>query len=274
MRICVVNLARIADEHVAFMERIVQAICRRVLEADTEVAFRAPQIGPLTPFERMADYRNSYFSHLIAGQVIETIIAADREGFDAIVVNCFDDPGVRESRSMVRAQVFGLCDPTLAYAAVLGDRLGALVPNLPGQVNFVENQIRAFGLSGRFVANGVRADTGRTAEDFAAAMQQPSLLTGRLRQQARELVEAGAEVIVMACGGLGLVCELDRCYQLEHAGMRVPLVSPLSVAVKTAEMTVRLQRALGMPGTSQAHALRALASADRERFRRDFGLPD
>lgn len=273
LRLCVVNLARLEEAHVPAMEDLVRGIGARVVEPGTTIDFRSPLRGPLTPFERMSDYRNTWFAHLVTGHVIETIAAADREGFDAIVVNCFDDPGVREARSLVRAQLFGLSEPTFGYAAMLGERLGGLVPNLPGQVNYVAGQVRAFGLEGRFVLDGVRADCGRTDLDFATAMQDPAPMIARIEDIARGMIDAGAEVIVNLCGGLGMVCEMANRYSIEHAGMQVPWVSPLSVAIKMAEATVRLQRGTGLPGISRAHARQALDPADVSRIRAGFELP-
>ena len=267
MRICIIGLTRMPDEHVAFMEDRLRSICGRVIAPDTEIHFRAPKGGPLVPMENMADYRNPYFCHLINSNVIECVAAADKEGFDAMVINCFDDPGMKEARAFSRSLVFGLSEPTFAYAAQLGPRLGGLVPNLPGQVAFVENQVRQFGLWDRFITNGVRADEGDTARDFTAAMADPSVMTGRLLRQAKQMVDEGAEAIVLACGGLGLLFETAGIYSLAYGNEQVAIVSPLTVAVKTAENSVTFQNSLGMPVLA-----RRRSQDDFHRFREGWGL--
>jgi allantoin racemase len=204
-------------------------------------------------------------------EVIETIKAADREGFDALVVNCFDDPGVKEARALIDTPVFGLSEPTFHYACQLGEKIGALVPDMPGQVAFVRNQFEAAGLGSRLIANGVRAESKPFRESLAEALQNPQAMIDRLKQQSQELVDDGANVIVIACGGLGQFCGLLNFHAFEYKGAIVPVVSPLTVAVKTAETMVTLQRALGTTIPSYVHAKR-LSTEDVDRIDTAFGV--
>ena len=269
MRICIVNITRVPDEHMPAMEGMVRKIAGPILAPGTELFVRAPKNGPTSEFERMADFRDPYFCHLIVNQVAETIAEADEEDFDAFVVNCFDDPGVRQARSFARGLVFGICEPTFGYAAQMGLRLGGLVPSLPGQVAFVENQVREFGLWDRFITNGVQADEGDTAKDYGAAMSKPQIMTERLLRQSARLVDQGAEAIVSACGGIGMLFELSNIYSFEHRGKQIPIINPLSVAVKTAENSVLFRKKLGMPIFE-----RNRAREDVARFREAWRLPD
>lgn len=269
MRICIVNITRVPEEHMPAMEGMVRKIAGPVLAPGTELFVRAPKKGPTSEFERMADFRDPYFCHLIINQVTETIAEADEEDFDAFVVNCFDDPGVRQARSFARGLVFGICEPTFGYAAQMGLRLGGLVPSLPGQVAFVENQVREFGLWDRFITNGVQADEGDTAKDYGAAMSKPQIMTERLLRQSARLVDQGAEAIVSACGGIGMLFELANIYGFEHRGKQIPIINPLSVAVKTAENSVLFRKKLGMPIFE-----RNRAREDVARFRESWGLLD
>lgn len=271
-RICVINISPVPDAYLDHMRGIVEACCRQVLHGDTQLEFRAPKRGAATVPERLEDFRNPYFAHLVVCEVIETIVRADAEGFDAIVVNCFDDPGVKEARSFTRAPVFGLSEPTFHHACQLGAKLGALVPDMPGQVAFVQKQIDDMGLSSRFIVNGVRAERQRFTASFAEALQNPQAMVARLATQGRELIDDGADVIVIACGGLGQICGVAGFHTLEHNGAVVPVVNPLTTAVKTAEMMVAMRRGIGTPIPSQAHAGRRLSREDFVRFRESFSL--
>jgi allantoin racemase len=271
-RIGVINISRVPDAYLAHMKGVVEACCRRVLHPETQLEFRAPKRGPETVPARLEDFRNPYFAHLVVREVIETIVRADAEGFDALVVNCFDDPGVKEARSFTTAPVFGLSEPTFHYACQLGAKFGALVPDMPGQVAFVQKQIDDMGLSSRCVVNGVRAERKRFTESFAEALQNPQAMVGRLAEQGRELIDDGADVIVIACGGLGQICGVAGFHTLEHTGAIVPVINPLTTAVKAAEMMVAMQRGIGTPVPSQAHAGRRLSAEDFARFREGFCL--
>ena len=268
--ICVINISPVPDAYLAHMKGVVEACCRRVLHAETQLAFRAPERGPEVVPSRLEDFRNPYFAHLVAGEVIETIVRADREGFDALVVNCFDDPGVKEARSFSATPVLGLSEPTFHHACQLGAKFGALVPDMPGQVAFVQKQIDDMGLSSRCIVNGVRAERKRFTASFAEALQNPQAMVGRLADQGRELIDDGADVIVIACGGLGQICGVAGLHTLEHQGATVPVINPLTTAVKTAEMIVAMRRGIGTPIPSQAHAGRRLSPEELARFRESF----
>ena len=271
MKICVLNITPVPAEYLAASRATVDACCAGVLAQGTELALRAPELGTVTLPQYLEDFRNPWFQHLVVHEVIGSVIEADREGFDAIVVNCFDDPGVNEARARVRTPVFGLSEATFHHACQLGARLGALVPDMPGQVAFVQRQIEAMGLSARLIPNGVRTECKRFTESFAEALADPGAMIARLDAQARELVDDGADVVVIACGGLGQVCGTQGWHVIEHNGALVPVVNPLATAVKTAEMMVGLQRALGIPVPGQAHAVR-LSADDIARIERGFGI--
>jgi Asp/Glu/hydantoin racemase len=95
----------------------------------------------------------------------------------------------------------------------------------------------------------------------------------RLTAQSRQLIDDGADVIVIACGGLGQVCGQQRFHALEHDNAVVPVVNPLTTAVKTAEMMVAMQRGLGTPFPSQVH-MKRLAPEDIARIRSGFDIAE
>lgn len=273
MKICVLNITPVPEEYLAAGRASIEACCAGVLAPGTELALRAPTLGTVTLPQYLEDFRNPWFQHLVVHEVIRAVIAADREGFDAIVVNCFDDPGVREARARVRTPVFGLSQATFHHACQLGEHLGALVPDMPGQVAFVQRQIEAMGLVSRMIPQGVRAERKRFTESFAEALDRPEAMITRLEAQAHELVDDGADVVVIACGGLGQVCGSRGWHVLEHRGERVPVVNPLGTAVKTAETMITLQRALGTPIPSRVHAA-MLGQEDLARINRGFHIED
>lgn len=271
MKIAIINITPVPEQYLGNSENTVAACCGKVIAADTTLHFRAPKKGPVSMPQYIEDYRNPYFQNLMVREVIETIVAADREGFDALVVNCFDDPGVKEARALIDTPIFGLSEPTFYYACQLGEKIGMLVPDMPGQVAFVRNQFEALGLGSRLITDGVRAERKPFRESLAEALQNPQAMVDRLQLQARELVDDGANVIVIACGGLGQFCGLLNFHAFEYNGAIVPVVNPLTTAVKTAEMFVTMQRALGTTIPSYVHAKR-LSPADVDRIDTAFGI--
>jgi Asp/Glu/hydantoin racemase len=166
--------------------------------------------------------------------------------------------------------VFGLCEPTFAWASGLGAKFGALVPDMPGQVAYVTRQIEQLGLAHRLIPEGVRAENKRFVESFAEALQDPKPMIARLSAQARAMVDEGADVIVIACGGLGQICGIAGFHALEHRDQVIPVVNPLTTAVKSAEMAVAMSKGLGYPVPSRVHAGTRLSPRERQRFRAAF----
>jgi allantoin racemase len=241
-----------------------------VLNADTELAFRAPKAGLALGVDGLEYHRNPYYEHLLSGVVVDLIVAADQEGFDAFVINCFDDPGLKQARSVVETPVFGLVEPTFHWAMGLGAKFGALVPDMPGQVTYVTRQIEQLGLGHRLIANGVRAERKRFVDSFGEALTDTHPMIERLKTQAREMVDEGADVIVIACGGLGQVAGNAGWHTLDHRGALIPVVNPLTTAVKTAEMSVAMGKGLGYQIPSRVHAGTRLSPDDFQRFRGAF----
>lgn len=270
MKLCVVNIVPVPDDHLAIARRNVENCCRRVLHGDTELAFRAPPTGLSLGPSGLEYHRNPYYEHLLSSAVIDTILAAEGEGFDAFVINCFDDPGLEQIRSLIEAPVFGLSGPAFAWASQLGGKFGALVPDMPGQVAYVTRQIERLGLASRLIANGVRAERRRFVDSFAEALADPAPMIARLRQQAAEMVDEGADVIVIACGGLGQICGNAGFHALHHRDMAIPVVNPLTTAVKTAEMAIAMRAGLGYPVPARTHAGTRLSAAERRAFRAAF----
>ena len=270
MKLCIVNIVPIPDDYAEASMRGYEQACRRVLHADTELAFRAPKTGPSLGAAGLEYHRNPYFEHLIGGAVVDTILAAADDGFDGFVVNCFDDPGVKQVRSLIDVPVLGLSEPTFRWAASLGERLGVLVPDMPGQVAYVTDQIVRLGLGDRLIADGVRAERKRFVDSFAEALSDTRPMIERLREQAAAMVDEGAEVIVVACGGLGQICGAAGFHSLDHNGMKVPVVVPLTTAVKAAETAVAMASGLGYDVPSRLQAGTRLSRDETERFRAAF----
>jgi Asp/Glu/hydantoin racemase len=125
-------------------------------------------------------------------------------------------------------------------------------------------------LAHRLIANGVRAERARFVDSFAEALSDTAPMIDRLAAQAGEMVDDGADVIVIACGGLGQVCGNAGFHSLDYRGTLIPVVNPLTTAVKTAEMAVLLGQGLGYQIPSRVHAGTRLSAEERARFRASF----
>jgi allantoin racemase len=69
---------------------------------------------------------NAYDDALAVPGLLRRAIAAERDGADAIVINCSADTGLRAVREAVSIPVFGPSETTMLYAAQLADRFCVL----------------------------------------------------------------------------------------------------------------------------------------------------
>ena len=61
-----------------------------------------------------------------ATEIIQKAIIAEKDGYDGIFVNCFDDPGVFAIRELVKIPVYGGYLPSVLTALSLGERIGII----------------------------------------------------------------------------------------------------------------------------------------------------
>ena len=89
----------------------VEADLARLARPGAELTYRCTGGGP-------AEIRNAHDVRLAAPFVVETIVAAGDEGFDAVIVDCTADPGVGEARELVSIPVVGAGEALRAAVAM------------------------------------------------------------------------------------------------------------------------------------------------------------
>ena len=157
---------------------------------------------------------------LAAARVLACVPALAAEGFDAVIVGCFGDPGVEAARARVGIPVVGAARASLALALQRGRRFGILTV-VDEVLEPLRELVCACGLGGamaslRAVQVGVRELRERRAE-----------VLERLEREGRAALGQGAEVLVLGCmtmGFLGVAAEL-------RALVGVPVINPVTAAL-------------------------------------------
>ncbi len=193
---------------------------RKVLEArkreGTQLTVINPEHGPLT-------IESAFEESWATVNMFDLVEKANKEGFDAIIIACFSDPGLRASREISQIPVFGIMETSLHVACMVGSRF-TIITNRKERVPHKIQQVHELGL-GSFLAS-VRPLNLSVAETDS----NPQVAKGRILDVSRQSVEEDrAEVIVLGCAGMaGYEEEIER-------ELKVAVLDPSTVTLKVAE---------------------------------------
>jgi len=180
---------------------------RRVKRPTTEVEVRSLKRGP-----HHLEYHA--YEAWVTPDVLAAVVAAERDGFDAAVIGCFYDTGLRAARA----------ESALHIASTLGDSFSVIVGRRKWVPEMRDNVTR-YGYRDRLASFKV-VELG--VHDF---QKDPDLTRERLTKAAHESVtHDGAEVVVLGCTAeYGFFEELQK-------QLGVPVVDATVAPFKYAEL--------------------------------------
>lgn len=202
---------------------------RRERQAEWQAIARPGTEVEVVRVMRGAESIESFHDVVMAAPfILQAVIEAEQDGFDAAIIHCMADPGLQASREAVSIPVVGEGQVNFLTAASLGSKFSILSPVPEGRNLYLHN-LRAYGLE-RHLASIRHLDL--TVLELRNDLE---LLREVFTREARSAVDHdGAEVIVAGCGEMfGVSARVT-----EEIG--VPVLDPQVVAVRSAEMLVDL----------------------------------
>jgi allantoin racemase len=175
-----------------------------------------------------------YYEHLNLGETLGWVRRAEKEGYDAVVVGCFYDPGLREARELVSIPVIFPAEATMHVAATLGHKFSIIVGRRKS-IPKMESNVYVYGLERKLASF-------RSVEFTVPRMgSEPEKLKRAILKEAKKAVEEdGAEVIVLGCTfQSGFMKELTK-------NLKVPVLDAVVTSWKYAEMMADLYRKVGL----------------------------
>lgn len=168
--------------------------------------------------------------------------------------------------------VIPVSEATLKFATLLGQRIGVVTLYEPYWVIHYRELLRKYGLEAFCIDKDPVRSVDLTTNDAASkGMKEPKIIVEAVRRKAEELAEDGAEAIQVGCGMFSPICTMAGLSSVKDG--RVPLLDPLLVGLKTAEMMVTFHQTLGMPFRRGLNAYNPIPMDDLNRIRRSFNLP-
>jgi len=171
-----------------------------------------------------ASIEGSYDEALNMPHILERVKKAEQEGYDAVVIDCFGDPGLDAARELVEIPVLGANESSCHLAAQLAPRF-SVINVLPETEYLVRDLIIKYGLLQHL------ASIATINIPVLELEAEPEKVIATIAQAAEKAVrENGASAIVFGCTGMSSLVEGVKS-KLEDKGIRVPVIEPLRGAV-------------------------------------------
>jgi len=156
-------------------------------------------------------------------------LLAYQNRYDAAVLGCFGDPGLRAARELVKIPVIGPAESSICFSQQVADRFGLLVA-LERDVPTARAMVARYEMTHKLAA--------------IQPLSIPVLDLARNRKRTEdELVKAsiaaerkGAECLILGCMSLAFVLADEAVGDRS----KVPILNPAKIAIKTAETFAQL----------------------------------
>ncbi|WP_374622351.1 aspartate/glutamate racemase family protein [Devosia sp.] len=222
MRILVIN----PNTTASMTEKIGRAAAEAA-SAGTEIVARNPARGP-------ASIQGVEDGEAALPGLFEEIDKAD--GFDAIVIACFDDTGLYAARRRTRIPVVGIGEAAYHYAMLVAERF-SVVTTLSVSIPVIQENIMRYGVAGR--CGKVRASNVPVLELERPGSTARETISDEI---ASALLHDNADAIVLGCAGMA---DLAADLAARH---RVPVIDGVAAAIKLAEGLVTMRLATSQAG--------------------------
>lgn len=190
-------------------------------------------------------------------QLLDRVVRAENDGYDAVLIGCYLDPCVQEARGCVRIPVAAPGESSMLLAQLLGTRF-ATVAVAEEAIPLIERNIRAYGFEDRAIrVRPVRHFDYWDLMIDSLRTNRPDDLIAAFEEVARGCVRDGADIIIAGCAYLGPVFTLFDYHEVRDTG--VPVIDPGLASLKLAELSVDLRRVAGLTTTTSRNSLYHLA---------------
>lgn len=209
-------------------------------------------------------FNASYLEMLNNVWIIDGIIEAEKNGYDAAIIGCGNDPGLQEARQAVDIPVVGCTEAAMLLSCSLGSKFGVITV-MDEFIPVCEKNIRNYGLGAR-VAGPVKVFQmgDNPFKALFEMVENPASINPQFETLCHACIENGAEVIIPACASLSPATSLLGYNHVPGTG--VPVIDITQAAVKLAETLVDFKRTGGI-GKSQKNTYKSISPRLRDRMR-------
>jgi allantoin racemase len=170
---------------------------------------------------------SAYDEALAAPYILEEVLRAQEEGFDAVSIDCAMDTVIRAAREAVRIPVTSAGEASRLVAMSLCRRF-SVVTVMKISSQSIEERIAASGMQSRVASV-------RYADIRVLALDDSDAVFSTLHRECEAAIrEDGAEAIVLGCTGMSTLTG-----RLTEA-LGIPVIDPGAASLRLAELLVRM----------------------------------
>ncbi|WPZ33774.1 aspartate/glutamate racemase family protein [Thalassobaculum sp. OXR-137] len=200
----------------------------KIRETAVAVAATGTQILALSPADGPVSIEGHYDEAFCLPGLLEETRKGVADGADAVVIACFDDPGLEACREIVDVPVVGICEAAMAAASMVGHGF-SVVTTLDRSVPIIEMLALKYGFERH--CRRVRA----ASIPVLALEEEGGAAAAKVRDQVLAAIEEDrAEAVLLGCAGM---TDLANALTRETG---VPVIDGVAAAVKFAEALVGL----------------------------------
>lgn len=178
--------------------------------------------------EGPASIESMYEEYLSIPATVRTAISLEQDGWDAIILGCYGDPGLDALRELISIPVVGPGEATALMAASLGHRF-SIITITESVIAFTERLVRDAGVGDKLAS--VRAIDIPVLELHDDREQT---IDATIREGRRAIEEDRADTLILGCMSMGFL-EVAEAVEPE---LGVPVLNPGKTSLKFAEALV------------------------------------
>jgi allantoin racemase len=240
-----------------------QEQCQRVARPDTQVDFQ--NLADDFPISHL---HHRYFRYKAVDAVIERILKAEEDGYDAVCIACGVDPGLMEARELVDIPVTGTFEAGGHVASMMGHKF-SVVTTVDYVVPQIDELATLYGFGPKLASIRCLNIPGRLLYVDQTSEQT---VVQRINEVARDCVEKdGADVILLTATLAGTMFTNVTNSRITEVG--APLVDGMIAAFKMAELMVDMKALAGIPAVSRALLFRSPYEPEYRALRKFIGRP-
>ena len=217
----VIRILIINPNTTASMTKNIGEAARLVAGPGVDIVARNPRSGPVS-------IQGPEDGYAALPGTLEEVVKGRDEGFDAIILACFDDTGLAEARKLSGVPTIGIGEAAFHAAMLLGAKF-SVVTTLSISVPVIEQNIREYGLDSMCLK--VRASEVPVLDLEIPDSDAQTKVSSEI---AKSLSDERPGAVVLGCAGMAdFATELSKIH-------KVPVVDGVAAAVGFATGLVRL----------------------------------